>query len=263
MATVLQLSDIHLHRKPDRIVGGVDPRARLDAVMRAVVARFAGDGSLAAERARLIARPGESSDPALVLLTGDLAEDGSPAAYEVLDRALAPLDGVPRLALPGNHDDPATLVDGLGAPRPHRLGWWTVIGADTTIPGEIDGELGPARLDALLAEIDGAVTEHVLVALHHPPVPGCTCEWFRLRDAGSLIDALAARPRVRAVVSGHLHHAFDRTGPGGLRLLGAPATLNAYRHGPPTHEPDPGGPTGARLLHLHDDGQLTTELVVA
>lgn len=268
MATVLQLSDIHLHRRPDRIVGGVDPRARLDTVVRAVVARLAegsgGAGSLPADRSPAASEAGtDAPEPALVLLTGDLAEDGSPAAYAALDEALAPLGAWPRLALPGNHDDPGVLAAALGEPSVHRLDRWTVVGADTTIPGEIDGELGPARLDALLVGIDGAATEHVLVALHHPPAPGCDCDWFRLRDAAVLLPELAARRRVRAVVSGHLHHAFDRSGPGGLRLLGAPATLNAYRHGPPTHEPDPDGPTGARLLHLHDDGTIGTELVVA
>lgn len=256
MATVLQLSDIHLHRNPTRRVGGVDPRARLDAVMAAVRARLGVGGGDAAGASGPAA-------PELVLLTGDLAEDGSPAAYAALDEALAPLGTRPRLVLPGNHDDPAVLAAALGEPGVQRLDGWTVVGADTTIPGEIDGELGPARLAALLAEIDGAGTGHVLVALHHPPGPGCDCDWFRLRDAAVLLSELAARPGVRAVVSGHLHHAFDRTGPGGIRLLGAPATLNAYRHGPPTHEPDPDGPTGARLLHLHDDGTIGTELVVA
>lgn len=284
MVYVLQLSDIHLHRDPARRVGGVLPDERLGAVvvaahdrMRRIRLAFqselrsavpdpaatGGDGRrihITARRAGLDMP--DSTAPSLVLLTGDLAEDGSAAAYGRLRRGLAAFDGTPMVALPGNHDDPEVLAECLPSAWTVSLGAWTVVGADTTIVGEIDGELGARRLGALLASIDAARTRHVLVALHHPPDPGCACDWFQLRDGARLLHELAGRSSVRGVVSGHLHHAFDRVHDG-IRLLGAPGALNAYRHGPPTHEPDPTGPTGARILRLDDDGSIATQLVVA
>lgn len=287
MAYVLQLSDIHLHRDPGRRVGDQLPDERLASVVTAAHDRFrrirkASSDALSETMASLEVAPplgrrlpgvanaagvdlSDASAPALVLLTGDLAEDGSAAAYRRLRAALAAFDGTPVMAIPGNHDDPAVLAEELPTAWSVGLGRWSVIGADTTIPGEIHGELGPDRRAALLDAIDATDAtgpEHVLVALHHPPEPGCACAWFQLGDGGALLAELAGRPRVRAVVSGHLHHAFDRDH-GPVRLFGAPGVLNAYRHGPPTHEPDPHGPAGARILHLHDDGTITTMVVVA
>src|SRR5690606_28471296 len=91
--TILQLSDIHLVADPATPVNGHDADARLQAVLDAWH------------------RTGRAAD--LVLLSGDIADDGSPGAYERVEQAVSRL-GVPVLAIPGNHDDPHGVAQRFG-----------------------------------------------------------------------------------------------------------------------------------------------------
>ena len=73
-------------------------------------------------------------EPDLVLLTGDLTDDGSlDATVEVARIAGRP--GVPVLAVAGNHDDRAVVAATFGGAGMARLGRWTVLTAATAVPG--------------------------------------------------------------------------------------------------------------------------------
>ena len=84
-----------------------------------------------------------------------------------------------------------------------------------------------------------------------------------LNGGDALLEALAARPHVKALVSGHLHDAFEFVGPNGLALLGCPSTLMAIGHEGNTFSIGVAAPTGARILRLSDDGTFTTSLLIA
>jgi Icc protein len=236
--TVLQLSDIHLTAAGGEL-GGIDPDARLTAVLAAWEA--------------------VDEDADLVLLTGDNADDGSVEAYARLAAAVARLDA-PVVALPGNHDVPATLAAVLGEPPVVELGAWRIVGLDTSRPGQVHGTLDvPAALD-VLDQLDERPT---VVALHHPPASTSAHEWFQLDGGADLLAGLGERPWVRAVASGHLHEVFDIEGPGGLALLGAPSTYSAIAHDGTTLRFDVDEPRGARVLHLEDDGTFSSTVLVA
>lgn len=236
--TVLQLTDMHLTAAGGE-VDGIDPDARLAAVLEAWAAG------------------GEDAD--LVLLTGDNADDASVGAYTRLAAALVPL-GAPVVALPGNHDDPATLAGVFGEPPVVELDAWRIVGLDTSRPRQVHGTLDvPAALD-LLDHLDDRPT---VVALHHPPASPSTHPWFRLDGAADLLAGLGERPQVRVVVSGHLHQAFEAEGPGGLALLGAPSTYTAIGHDGSTYRSRIDAPRGARILHLDDDGTFSSAVLVA
>jgi len=85
----------------------------------------------------------------------------------------------------------------------------------------------------------------------------------RLDGGEELLTALARRPEVRALISGHLHDPFDFEGPGGLALLGCPSTLAAIEHDGDSYEVQADGATGARILHLEDDGTMSSTLLFA
>lgn len=240
MSVVLQLSDTHLSRLPHANVNGRDPDERLTTVLAAWNAL------------------GEQAD--LVLLSGDLADDGSAAACRRLATAVSSL-GAPVLALPGNHDVPAVVTDAFGpGASTVELGAWTVVGFDTSRPQQVHGTLD---VTAALAVIDGLGDRPTLVALHHPPVSRSTSPWFQLDGAQELLAGLAARPQVKIVASGHLHDAFEFEGPGGVALLGCPSTLMAIGHDGDAMELGADAPTGARVLRLADDGDWTATVLVA
>ena len=192
----------------------------------------------------------------LVLLTGDLTNDGSAEGCRRLRTLVEPF-GAPILATPGNHDLPGTVAEVFGTADTIELGAWRVLAIDTTIPGCDDGQIDAAAFGARLDAVDSRPT---LVALHHPPVSPSTNPMFRLAGATDLVAACAVRPHVRGIVSGHLHEAFDRTA-GDVAVVGCPSTWYAIVHEGDTYRLVADGFVGAQVLELGDDGTLAWERV--
>ena len=231
MATVVQLSDSHLTRVRSSTPAG--PDAGLE---RAVAA--ASDVA-----------------PDLVLLTGDIADDGTPEAYRRVGEIVGSLSAR-ILATAGNHDDPIAVAAAFGDLVDVRVGSWRIVTHDTTIPGEIPGCVRHEVLMALLGPDTGRPT---LLALHHPPITMSTHPWFQTDGGGELVGTLAGRSDVRIVVSGHLHQSFH-VASGGVSYLGAPSTWYAIEH----HGSEfitGAGEVGAMVLDLADDGTWTHRVI--
>lgn len=236
--TVLQLSDTHLVAEPGGPVHGLDPDARLDDVLAAWAASD------------------EAAD--LILLTGDLTDDGSVTACERLAAALGRLDA-PVLATAGNHDRPDAVSAVFGSHHVAELDGWRVVAFDTSVPGEIHGAIDvPAALGAL----DALDARPTVVALHHPPLSRSSHPWFQLHGAEQLLAGLGDRPHVRGVVAGHLHDAVELSSASGVPVLGCPSTLYAITHRGDEMELGSDAPRGARIIELGDDGEMTSRLLV-
>ena len=196
----------------------------------AVAAFSDGAVAVAAAVAHLNALP---RTPDVVLITGDLVDEGTVGEYELLRDLLAPLTSRVVL-LTGNHDEPDVLrsvfpeaevpaarpahfvVDDL----PVRL-----VAVDTTIDGRHDGELTDADLRWLDDALAAAPDRPTVVAMHHPPF--VTGMWWM--DYGGLTAAPAMRsivdahPQVAAVLAGHVHRAVHTTW--GTALVAAAPSL--------------------------------------
>jgi Icc protein len=117
--------------------------------------------------------------PDCIVITGDLADTGHPEEYATL-HALLRRCPVPVHLMPGNHDDPDALIarfgdtpfldDGLSTKYAVEYPEATVIVADSWMPQDPAGELGPDQL----AWIDRTLTARpqvpAVVCLHHPPL---------------------------------------------------------------------------------------------
>jgi Icc protein len=193
----------------------------------------------------------------LVLISGDITDDGSDGGCQMVAETVAGM-GVPVFAIPGNHDTEAAVSNVFGAAAQVELAGWRVVGVNSVIPGAVEGAVDPAEVLARLDALDGRPT---VLALHHPPRSPSSHAWFLLGGSEELLDGLAARPHVRAVVSGHLHQPFEER-LNGLALLGAPSTLYGIRHIGESFDLDPTIPIGARILDLRSDGEVVTELLV-
>ncbi len=236
MPVVVQLSDVHLRARPSADA----PPDERDVALLATVAAI------------------RSADirPDLVVLTGDLADDGSVDACERIRRCLEPW-GVPIVAVAGNHDRPDSVAEVFGPPVRHALGDWCVVPLDTYRP---DAESGRIDVAATADELDAAPGKWLLAVLHHPPVSPSTHPFFGLDGADGLLDVCAARPRVRALASGHLHESFE-VQERGVRVFGAPSTWFALEHDGPEYRVAPAGAVGARVFRLGADGELDQEIV--
>ena len=174
--------------------------------------------------------------PDALLLSGDLVDDGSPAAYAKVKQALTPLGELPIHVLPGNHDDREALQDAFGLERSERVHGTAQVGAlrlvlcDSVRPGRTDGALPPAELGWLDAALREAPDVPTLVAVHHPPARSGIAFMDALGlpepDRRAFAAVVAGHPQVQLVASGHVHVAFLAQ-VGGRPLLGAPSTARA------------------------------------
>ncbi len=200
-------------------------------------------------------------EPDFVLLTGDLVDDGSPAAYANLKRLLRDLER-PYALLPGNHDSRENMkaafphLPGCGAGEPFiqfaiedyplRL-----IGLDTLQPGESGGLLCQARLDWLAARLAEQPARPTLVAMHHPPFVSGLQEMDAINcaNAAALAALVEGQPQVERIVCGHLHRPIAVRWAGTLVTVG-PATAHQV-----ALQLDDGAPVAWIMeppaLHLH------------
>jgi Icc protein len=194
---IIQISDTHV--VPEGILkDGVDSYAELAAVF----------AQLEASETR----------PDALVLSGDLADTGSPDAYRrvrgLVEPAAARL-GVPVCYLPGNHDEREAfrevLLDGEGEASLDQVLWvggLRIVALDSTIPGHHHGRLDPQQLEFLAHVLAEPAPEGTLVAIHHPPLPSPVhiAQLLSLRNPQDLASVIAGRD-VLMVIAGHTHHA--------------------------------------------------------
>lgn len=242
---ILQLTDSHFPAIEGNRIQGVDAEQSFRAV--------AGT-ALGSER---------SYD--LMLLTGDLVDTPLESAYLRLRDCLLALDtSIPCYCLAGNHDEPGEMAKFLlggniqMTPR-ILLAHWQIVCMDSTVPGHAEGVLQDSQLEMLHQSMDAHPEKHLLVAVHHHPIP-CGSAWMdtmMIRNAERLLTALqTVRNRACAVVFGHIHQALDRT-ISGIRFLACPSTCCQFKPHSREFRLDE-LPPGYRWINLHENGEIAT-----
>ncbi len=243
---LLQITDTHLFADPSAQLAGVNVEQRFEATLAAMTpwARTASG----------------------LLHTGDLVHDGSVAGYQRLRQRLETL-ALPGRVTPGNHDDRARLQSVFAggrvtAERLLHLGNWCIVMLDSLVSGEVAGHLPARELTALADALAATDAAHVLLALHHQPLAVGTAwlDAIGLDNADALMARIAAEPRIRAVVFGHVHHAVDRE-VAGCRYLATPASAAQFLAGADQFTIDRSAP-GFRWLDLLPDGAINTAVEI-
>jgi Icc protein len=244
---LVQFTDTHLLKDPQGAMRGVRTLPALEACLADARRRFL---------------PAEA-----ILVTGDLVQD-EPEGYGFLELALAPL-GAPVLLVPGNHDIPDELQRRLSHPPfqiggTFALGSWVIVMLDTWYADSANGEgkLGRERLAALDHALGEHAARHVLVCLHHPPMPmgGAGLDALRLVDGDECLGVLGRHRNVRGVSWGHAHQAFDLFRDG-VRYMCTPATCMQFKPRSAEIAIDVDRPPGYRVIDLTPDGGLVSEVV--
>ena len=212
--------------------------------------------------------------PAIVIVTGDVVDEGTGAEYSEARAILGKLS-VPYVVIPGNHDDREVfrsffadhtylpdsgpinfVIDDRG---PVRL-----VGLDITVPGEHHGlmeKTAACWLDDVLA---GEPTRPTMIMMHQPPfashIPYIDAYWCR--KSWRLAEVTKRYPAVTRIVCGHVHR-FMVTQFGGTTLCTAPSTATAIAlQIRPDAEPCSFAEPPAFLLHhWTEEGGLVTHYV--
>lgn len=247
------MSDPHIVGRAETLLGGIDTTAFLrDAVTH--VNQMA-------------------TTPDLVLITGDLVNDGSPPQYEHLAELLAPLS-TPVHLMPGNHDRTdhlTTAFPGLVHDRQGRAdgvieGPVRIVTLDSSRFPLAGGTLDDSQLVWLDHVLDRAPGAPTVVALHHPPF----ATGIKYMDAmglapearTGLAEVIGRHPQVERVLSGHLHRLIIRRFAGSLAMT-CPSTAHALQldlaDGPPSWNNEP---PALLVHHWNPEEGLVTHLEV-
>jgi 3',5'-cyclic AMP phosphodiesterase CpdA len=189
-----------------------------------------------------------------VVITGDFTMRARAREFDAAARWIATL-GVPVQIDPGNHDlpyfnpverllDPFRRFRALEATieRPLLLDRLAIVRMPTTAAAQwrlnwSRGTVGAGALRRTLAQIDAiAMDRPVLVTCHHPLVEVGT-KGRALTTGGTRALTELARRGVLAVLSGHVHDAFDliqQTPAGPVRMIGAGTLSQRLRTTAPT-----------------------------
>ncbi len=194
---ILHLSDTHLTRATGPDSDGIDSRDSLRRIL-ADCAQLAGLDA--------------------VLVTGDVADDGSPEAYadvRSLVGTFAAERGIPALYTTGNHDERKAFSAELAVPpgpfgdelvsvreiKGHR-----VVLLDSLVPGKAYGLLGEAQVGWLRETLATPAPRGTVLAFHHPPIAldNEVQQKLGLLDAAGLAAAIRGSD-VRLILTGHFH----------------------------------------------------------
>jgi 3',5'-cyclic AMP phosphodiesterase CpdA len=208
---ILHLSDTHLTRASGPDSDGVDTRESLRRILR-----------------DCDEVPGLDA----VVVTGDIADDGSPEAYTDALRLIGAFAGqrrIPAVFSTGNHDDRAAFTavlgtghrDAEGVDRPLEpfadgdgtraavtmVAGYRIITLDSLVPGKGYGHLSTGQLAWLRTVLAEPAPHGSILAFHHPPVvvPGVAVQSaLGLRNSHELAAAITATD-VRLILCGHFH----------------------------------------------------------
>jgi 3',5'-cyclic AMP phosphodiesterase CpdA len=252
-AVVAQLSDVHVLPPGVRLGGVVDTNAALRAAVEVI--------------------NGLAPQPDVVVVSGDVTEDGSAAAAQEARRILDGL-GAPYWVMAGNHDRRDALrdafagrLDGSG----ERLTYEVDIGAarllllDSLVEDHDEGVLGTAQLAWLDQRLSADRERPVLVFVHHPPID--TGVWWmdtaRLSDASAFGDVVERHAHVALVACGHVHRAIEQ------RWRGTTVSITPSTAFEVQFDLTPQAPPRAVLdrpafhIHVVEDGRVVTHTVDA
>ena len=179
-----------------------------------------------------------SPQPDLVLITGDLVDEGAADEYtEVLYR-LRKLS-LPTLVIPGNHDEAsafrAAFADHVYLPETGRLSYAAdtfgpvrVVAFDVTVPGEHHGAVDAAALAWLDETLAGDPGRPTVIMMHQPPLD-CGVPYldaYKCEGAEEIAAVIARHPQVERVLCGHVHR-FMQARFAGTILCTAPSVTTA------------------------------------
>jgi 3',5'-cyclic AMP phosphodiesterase CpdA len=156
--------------------------------------------------------------PEAIIVTGDLADHGEPAAYQLVRSIIEPAAarlGARVIWVMGNHDKREAFRSVLFGERPtekpvdrvYDVNGLRVITLDTSVPGAHYGEVTGDQLDWLAEELSVTAPHGTILAMHHPPLPAVLdlAVLVELRDQLPLAEVLEGTD-VRAILAGHLHY---------------------------------------------------------
>lgn len=241
---LLQITDTHLYADPEKELLGIKTVESYQAVVKHA-SKYTGKCDA-------------------VLCTGDLSQDHSTQSYIDFSEHIKRL-AMPCFWLPGNHDMqsvmlPSLLSEGLAQTKQILSDHWQIVLLDSQVEGVPHGYLSDSQLSFLEEKLQQYPEKYTLITVHHHvlPVGSAWLDQHILKNNEKLITLISRFPNVQAVLSGHVHQAFDVV-KDGVRFLTSPSTCVQFKPKSNDFGVDDKAP-GYRHLVLCESGELTTNV---
>lgn len=212
-----QISDLHVMPKGGLAYGRVDTSAMLKSAV--------------AQLNLLMPRPDA------VLITGDLANHGEPAAYENMREILSGLDSR-YYVIPGNHDHLANFrqafADQVYLPAGGNFIQYVIddfpvriVATDSVVAGQVRGNMCEERLIWLDRTLAAKPHTPTVVMMHHAPLATGLphIDLVGMDHIAELERVIACHPQVERILCGHVHRAIH-TRFGGSIVSTCPSTAH-------------------------------------
>lgn len=235
---LLQITDCHLGEYPGEELLGLNTDQSLHDVL-SLVAKEPAD---------------------LIINTGDVSSHGHVGSYSRYQTLVDGYTQVPHAWIPGNHDLPDAMDAAVASGRSPRVieaGPWQFILLSTYVPGHEHGDLTDSELK-FLADTLAASNKPALIFLHHQPQPvgSAWIDQYTVRAHAKFFALVDPCPRVKGIVWGHVHQAYDQMR-GHIRMLASPSTCIQFLPDNDDFALDTQMP-GIRWFELQADGQFDT-----
>ena len=205
-------------------------------------------------------------DIAFLIFTGDLTQDHTALSYQRFVEAchIANKQKRPIYYVPGNHDDLALLTqifnnDVLRADRVLDIGSWQIqlLNSKSETPAGTWHYAEQTRCVEAMA-----MDKHQLLVMHHHPVDvNSFIDRHGLQNKADFYQFVSSLPKVKAVLSGHVHNEYVQQIPQTqAKLYTCPATSLQFDPLADTVA-DAGLGPGYRTVTLFENGTLDTEVI--
>ncbi len=199
-----------------------------------------------------------------LVCTGDIASAGHDKCYRRFIKIVRQYFSEPFAWLPGNHDSVPIMaaldIPDLPESRTVVQGNWLIVLLDSVVPRAVHGNLAAGELEFLSHTLAANPTKHIIVMLHHQPVPvgSAWIDQYIVSNADAFFAVIDQHPHVKLVAWGHVHQDF-RSQRKQVALIATPSTCVQFK--PQSHDftVDTLMP-GYRWYDLYDDGSFTTGL---
>ena len=196
-------------------------------------------------------------EPDVLVITGDLTDNGYPHEYDDAVDFVNQLKARVKVVVPGNHDARNmgyVLFEELFKTRFPMvdLGWLKIQGVDSSEPDLDDGHIGRLAYGLVEESLIGFKGIKI-VALHHHlvPIPGTGRERNIPVDSGDFL-ALLCKVGVHLILSGHKHVPWIWELNSMLIVnAGTATTLRVKAHNPPSFN----------IITLNTEGEVVIERV--
>jgi 3',5'-cyclic-AMP phosphodiesterase len=246
MTRIAQLSDIHLVEEPYGSVRGVNTEQRFQACLEDL--------------------KNQTEQPDLIILSGDLSQDGSVESYQRIADAMQSLT-IPCYWLQGNHDIPAHMNDILKGSNLHAEkaifpnDSWQIVLLDSTQPGLVRGRFMESELDFLNDFCKQDTERNTLIVCHHQVLEfgHQSLDNIGIDNNDDFWDIVKQYDHVKAIAFGHLHYGLELK-MDGVDILATPSCTikgKTLKESDYLFDEDP----GYRYIELNKDGTITTQVI--